>query len=350
MPDNNDEISLKEFIIKLRGLFAYLYSKRLLIIVVTLAGGILGVAYAIISKPRYTGKLNFVLVGSSNTGNLASLAGQFGIDLSNSSGDDVFQGDNIVELLKSQKIVRRSIFTMLPDSSDLLINLLARESGMMKKWQQNEYVKQHLPFSINQIGVDLVQDSLFRELYVLVTEKYLTVEKTDKKLSFYSVSTLSKSDKISAYLTTNLVKEAALFYIETKTKVAKDNLGMLQREADSIRRKLGGSISSAASATDETFNLNAALQINRASFQNSQFQIQVLATAYGEVVKNLEIAKITLQKETPLFQIIDAPSFPLKEEKKSKLLFLFAGGFVAAFLMTCWLITKRIYLKIMSHV
>ena len=45
---------------------------------------------------------------------------------------------------------------------------------------------------------------------------------------------------------------------------------MLQNEADSLRRVLGGAITSAGSQTDHTFNLNPAYQVQRSGAQQSQ--------------------------------------------------------------------------------
>ena len=113
--------------------------------------------------------------------------------------------------------------------------------------------------------------------------------------------------------------ETANFYINTKTSIAKSNLSMLQKEADSLRRLIGGSITSNASEVDRTFNLNPALQVQRTNIQKGQVNTTVLSTAYSEVVKNLELAKINLQKETPLYQIIDVPEIPLKAIRTSKI-------------------------------
>jgi uncharacterized protein involved in exopolysaccharide biosynthesis len=116
---------------------------------------------------------------------------------------------------------------------------------------------------------------------------------------------------------------------------------MLQHEADSLRNLLGIAITATASQADLTFNLNPAYQVQRSGSQKSQIQATVLGTAYGEVVKNLELAKITLQKQTPLYQVIDEPSLPLKMETKSKLIFLLAGGFFAGILICTILIIRK---------
>jgi uncharacterized protein involved in exopolysaccharide biosynthesis len=73
--------------------------------------------------------------------------------------------------------------------------------------------------------------------------------------------------------------------------------------------------------------------------------VQVNTAMLAEMVKNLEAAKMTLEKETPLIQVIDSPILPLKKEKIGRLkttvtLGLLAGCMVIIFLLgRLWLRT-----------
>jgi sulfopyruvate decarboxylase TPP-binding subunit len=344
-PGHKDEVSFKDLLLIFKRWIAFLFTKWLFIVIVGIIGGVLGLLYALFAKPKYEAELVFVLSNGSSSSGLAGLAGQFGIDLSSGSGTDAFQGDNIMELFKSRNIVKRALFRPLEGKSDILINLLARESKLAESWEKKERLRGSFPFKGGINEERGLQDSLFRELYEIVLKKYLFIEKVDKKLNFYSVASKSSDETLSIELTRNLVNEAAAFYIETKTKTARANLKMMQHESDSLRYLLGNAINSTAFATDQTFNLNAALETSRTPVRKNQVQAEVLGTAYGEVVKNLEIAKITLQKETPLFQIIDYPEAPLKKIRKSKSIHLVLGGVVFSFLYMCFLLFREWYRK-----
>jgi hypothetical protein len=340
MPITEEQISLADLLQKLKEWFAYLKSKWLTIVIVGLVGAILGFAYSRLVKPTYKADLTFVLSSNSKTSSLASLAGQFGLDIG-SMTDDVFEGDNIIELFKSQRIIKGALFKKVDDSSKTLINLFIEETELQKAWKQKENIKDLIPFPDDVTKLTPVQDSLVSEIHDMIIKRYLTLDKVDKKLSFYNVSTKSEYGNLSYYLTTYVAKEAANFYIETKTKTAKQNLNMLQHEADSIRNLLGGFITSTAEATDQTFNLNPAYQVHRTPVQQNQIGVSVLGAAYTEIVKNLEIAKITLQKETPLYQIIDTPFMPLKRIKVSGIITGAAGGFFAGLFIVLYLLVKK---------
>jgi uncharacterized protein involved in exopolysaccharide biosynthesis len=62
-----------------------------------------------------------------------------------------------------------------------------------------------------------------------------------------------------------------------------------------------------------------------------------------ELVKQTELAKVTLRKETPLIQVIDRPILPLPKEKFGKAKGILLGGVLAGFLTVLGLISRRIF-------
>lgn len=339
MSENTDEISLKDLILKIREWWRYLLSKWVIVLIAGLVGGAAGLLYAIKKKPTYTGTLTFVLSNDSKSGGgLASLAGQFGLDVGNGGSNGAFEGENIIELLKSRRIIKGALFKKDTITNKTLINIIGENAGFFNGWLKNERLNKFIPFPTDVNKITPIQDSLINVIYSFVVKNYLTVSKPDKKLSFYQIAVTSPFENVSVCLTKIVVDEAAKMFIITKTKTSRENLNMLQREADSIRARLSGTIYESATKVDQTFNLNPALQTQRVPIQQNQVQMQVLGAAYGEVVKNLEIAKITLQKETPLYQTIDEPISPLEKVKFGKikgiLLGIIAGGVCSIFFLS----------------
>ena len=338
--NNKDGISSGELIKQIGKFIRYLLSKWLLIVIAGILGGLLGFVYAINTKPTYSASLNFVLSNNtSSTGGLMSFANQFGLNIG--SDDDVFAGDNIITLMKSRRMVQQALFGKPDSQKETLLNIFVKDQKIDKEWQQNERTKNAYPFPDNANAMTLVQDSLARNIYTSVINDKLDVLQPEKNESIYAVTSTSENEVFSYYLTKYLVDSTSAFYIATKTSTAKQNLNMLQHEADSIRRVLGGAITSAGSQTDLTFNLNPAYQVQRSGAQQSQVSATALGQAYGQVLQSLEVAKITLQKETPLYQIIDAPTLPLTMSKPSKLVSIIIGGIIAGFLVCCFIIISK---------
>ncbi|MEP6682005.1 MAG: hypothetical protein ABJA35_02050 [Parafilimonas sp.] len=341
---NNDEISLQKIVQQTGEYIRYLFSKWLIIVIAGIFGGVLGLVYAYNAKPTYTAALNFVLSSgsSSSGGGLMGFASQFGLNL-NSSDDDAFSGDNIITLMKSRKMVQEALFLPMPQSNKSLLNSYITDNEINKGWSESDKLKNVYPFPDDATKMSLVQDSIFRIIYNSIQNDMLNVLKPDKDQNIYVVTTTSTSQLFSYYLTKYLVNVTSSFYISTKTSSAKDNLVMLKHEADSLRGVLSGAIVSAGSQTDLTFNLNPAYQVQRSGVQENQARASALGQAYGQVLQSLEIAKITLQKEMPLYQIIDEPTLPLYEDKPGKLLSLIVGGFLGGVLICAFLIFKKVF-------
>jgi len=345
---NKDSITFRDITNQVIATFKYLFSKWLIILIAGIIGGAAGVLYAYLSKPSYSATLNFVL--SSNTSSSSSLMGlasQFGVNLGNDN-DDVFSGDNIITLMTSRRMVQQALFDKPQNINESLLNFYIRNEKLNEGWQEKDRTKNAYPYPDNPSKMTLVQDSLFKTIYDDLQKNVLDVSKPNDNESIYEVTTTSDNDTFSYYLTKYLVDATSSFYISTKTSTAKENLDMLLKEADSLRNVLGGAITSAGSQTDLTFNLNPAYQVQRSGAQQSQARAGALGQAYGQVLQNLEIAKITLQKETPLYQIVDEPTLPLTMDKPSKLVSLIVGGFLAGFLVCCFLIGKRFYRSLIT--
>lgn len=340
--NNQEEVSFKDIIKRIQQIVKYLLSKWLIIVVVGILGGLLGLVYASVTKPKYKATLNFVLSTGSSTGRFTGLANQFGLSLGDDN-DNVFSGDNIITLMKSRRMVQQVLFKKPANSIESLLNVFIRDNKLNEGWQKNARTKNAYPFPDDPSKMTLVQDSLFRTIYNSVQKDMLNVLKPEIDQSIYAVTTTSKNPEFSYYLTKYLVAVTSAFYIDTKTSTAKQNLDMLQKEADSLRNVLGGAITAAGSQTDYTFNLNPAFQVQRSGAQQSQARAAALGQAYGQVLQNLEIAKITLQKETPLYQVIDEPTLPLEATKPGRLTSIIIGGFLGGILACVVLIAIKVY-------
>lgn len=330
-----EEVSIDDLFLKLRSIIKYLFSKWIFLLIAGLigAGYFLYTAYS--AKPTYTATLTFVLSTGSQGGG-GGLASLLGVDLGGAK-NDVFSGDNIITLFKSKRIMKTVLFKKPPDSNDVLINIILKENKWDKKWKSLERTKNHIPFPSDGTKLTLIQDSLFRVIYTVVAGNYVNISRT-KNLAVYELSTTSTNEVFACYVTKFLMDETAKFYIDAKTSSAKQAVQLLQKETDSVKGSLYGSISTAAAETDRTFALNPALQAQKSSIQKSQVKTGVVASAYAELLRNLELAKINLQKENPLYQIIDSPELPLVQNEKSKIKAAVFGFVLGAFLVTAFLL------------
>ncbi len=318
----------------------FLLSKWKLIMIVALIFGLIGLGLALLKKITYKSELTFVLSNDDNN-DLSSLTSQFGINLG-SGNNDAFSGDNIINLFKSLKMIQWALFQKVPGKNVKLLDIYVKENKMEKKFLNDDRLRHVLPFPDNDTKLTPLQDSLLRQIRTDIVEKNLTVERPDNKLSFFKIQTIFSDEVFSCYFTKYLVDATSKLYIDTKTTSARENLAMLQGEADSINHLINSAITATGSATDQVFNLNPALQIQRAPVYKSQFKATVNEAAYTEVMKNLELAKITLQKQSPIYLILDEPHLPLERIGQGKLVSTLTGLIVGGICGTLYLIIRKI--------
>jgi len=344
-----DEVGFKDLILILRDWFIYIKSKWLIIFLAGVIGAAIGFYYALIQKPTFTATLTFALEddkpsGGGGLSGALGLASSLGIDLGTGAGG-AFSGANLIELMKSRTLIEKSLLNPITVGKEKfsLAEYYINNSKLRKVLEKNsDLANIHYVIDDNRSNFSLQKDSILGEIYnSIVFGGALNVSQKDKKVSIISVEVKSENEFFSKELSESVVKEVSEFYIETKSKKAKINVAILQKQADSIRFELNTAISGVAQASDNTFNLNPALIIKKTPSTRRQIDVQANTAILTQLVTNLEMAKVTLLKETPLIQVIDKPILPLHKEKIGKLKNLLIGGFLAAFLVIIFVLLKR---------
>lgn len=346
---NNDEITLKELIEKGKEWYVYFLLQWKIIVLAGFIGAVLGLGYSFMKKPIYTATLSFALENekSGGSGGLMSLASQFGIDLGGSGGG-IFEGANLIELFKSRNMIEQALLKPVFYKGDTisLAEMYIQNNEWRKSWNKKPKLAkiQFIPETKRKYFTR-IHDSILGVISSNLSRFNLAVAQKDKKLSIITMDVISSNELFSLYFCENLAKQVGQFYIATKSKKARTNLEILKRQTDSIRGELNYAIAGVASANDNTFNLNPALNIRRVPSAKKQVDVQANTAILTELVKQSELAKVALRRETPLIQVLDRPILPLKKERFGKLKGIVLGGFIAGFLTIFVLIMKRLILK-----
>jgi uncharacterized protein involved in exopolysaccharide biosynthesis len=352
----HDEISLKELMLKLGEWWSYFLSRWVIILIAGILGGGIGLTYAWLTKPSYKAVVTFALEDDKGSGGGLSgalgLASSLGIDLGTNAGG-AFSGANLIELMKSRKIVGKTLLESYENEGKkkILANDLLVISKLGSKLAAKSDQFQNFSFSgvENPDNLNIQQDTVIKLLYDYLFEKnILSIAQKDKKISIITVEVNANNELFSKLFAEQLVKNVSDFYVETKSKKAKTNVAILQKQADSIRNELNQAITGVAVSSDNTYNLNPALNVNRVPSTKKQVDVQANTAILTQLVTNLEMAKVTLMRETPLIQLIDRPTLPLKKDKPGKLKSLILGGLLAGFLALVFLIVQRLGKQIMQ--
>lgn len=330
----DDEISLKELILKIREWYLYLLTKWKIILLVGILGGAVGFFYARSKKPIYTATTTFVFEDArvGGMGQYAGLAALAGVNLGGGGGG-LFQGDNLLELYKSRTMLQKTLLSngIFDGKNDLLINRYIQINKLREMWSKSPKLK-NLNFAIPPDRYTRAHDSVITNIIGTINKSYLKVDKPDKKLGIIDVEVKSSDEQFAKVFNERVVETVNQFYVETRTKKQNANIRILQHQADSVKRMLNAAIGGTAASIDANPNANPALQVLRVPSQRKQIDVQANSAIYAEIVKNLEMAKLSSRQDAPLIQVVDEPVYPLPKIVKGKvttaLLFAIGIGFI----------------------
>lgn len=322
---SDETIPLKNIFIKLFDWFSYIKKKWLIIVLFSFLGGVIGFLYAMKQPKTFVAKLIFILEegknSGSNLGGLASLAGQFGVDFGNTSGGSVLTGDNILLYFKSPSLAKEVLLSTYNKNSTIADEYV-RVYGLDKTWSKNENVNfdsfNKLYKSSNRTRLG---DSLINVIISEINDSQFTVGKVDKKASFIEVIANMKDESLAKVYCERIVNRVVERYISIKTQRQKSTVDKLQKRVDSITSLLNQRTYISASMQNSTsiMDLNPLYKTgNTVKMETTMRDKAMLGTIFASVTQNLEIAKFTLNQETPVIQIIDSPTYPLKVQKASK--------------------------------
>jgi hypothetical protein len=341
-----DEISLKELLLKGKEWFDYLFSKKILIISLSIVGALLGFGYAkYYTKPMYTSKITFTMEQKGSSGGLGDIASMVGLgDLGGGGSSGMFGGENILFLMKSDRIIHEAL--KMPNEQlqgDHLLNeyLRIHFKAALKQKKINLF-----PKALDSVVFSRAQDSLLQVVTKQIRETQLVAERLDKKNSIINLAVTDENEQWAFLFSQLLIQHAIDLYMDIKLGKLLDTETTLMNKRDSIRGVLDGSITTLAFETD--LNSHTPLMRYKTNQAKKQIDVQMLTAMYGDIVKNLEINRFTKSQEEPIIEIIDEPMMPLEKVQFGKLKGVLIGGFLAAFLVMGVLIGRKVLKGVMS--
>lgn len=327
---DNKEFSILFLMESIKNWLNYLlYNSKKIII---LSSSILAISllYNYVKSPTYYARTSFVLDSESSSnsiGDIASLASLAGINASSFiDASSLFQIDNIQELYRSSSMLKETLLTrsLFGNKNELLINRFGQEEKINKKW--------------NNLGIDFsnesllssksrLHDSVLFEAVKIIKENYLIVDKPSRKTTILEIGFDHKDEIFAKSFNENLVSIVNNFYFKTKTRKTGENLKILQRQADSVKKVLDKSILILAEKDQSIPNPNPLTKVSLVPYQKALVDVQANGAIYQEIVTQLELAKVTHRNKTPLIQIIDKPTLPLENSRLKFFECLFYGLF-----------------------
>ena len=329
---NTEEATLKDVIISIRDYRRELKKKFILISTVLIISIISGLVYSSIQKDKFEAVLSFIVEGQSEGPNLSSISGmasQFGLDLGGSSSS-TFSQQNVIELLKSRKVIESTLSKscIVNNEEDILLNHYISINNMIEDGENISF------FSSSK-------DSITNIIWKEIIEFKIDLSYQNDEANILNLTYTSTNSEFAKNFTELLVEEISQMYSHYQTEKTKKSLKNLELRSDSIFRELKNSERNFARVKDRNLRvINASGRLDEIQYMR---EVQVLNAIYLELIKNTELVKMNLLNETPIIQLIDVPVLPLEySNRSSKLFWVFSFSFLALFLVSFLIILRKL--------
>ncbi len=352
MEEKKDEISLVELYTKFWSGLVALWRKKWLIIGVGVVAGLIGFTYAWLTPIKYKAKLSFIVEQPGTSSRMSALSGlvsNFGFGSLGGEKGLYDNQANLMSYFKSRSVIEEALLLEIPNTKQTYAQQFASVYGWEEEWQNDPNLS-HVNFNDAKASGEFTiqEDSLLFEMYTFILEEeLLSISIPDDDGSIIVMDFTSKSQEIAHNFSSTLLDVVCKNYLAAKTRLAKENVEILQAQTDSVRKVLNQALIGSAYATDEVFGLNPAFIVERVPEGQKRVDIQVSSAILEELVKNLEMAKVRLMDQTPLIEVIDRPKYPLEQVKNGKIItsikFALAGVIVFAAILLIGRMVRRLH-------
>jgi hypothetical protein len=341
-----EEITLKELILKVKELFLEVPKNWLLVVLVPLPF-VLFFSYQLYKTPvTYTSELTFMMNDDEGGGALGGLAESLGF----SGGKSEFNLEKMMSLLKSRNIVQQGLFekSELDGKVDFFANHIIRKYGFHEKWEDSEKLKDFI-FRTNEVdSFSRTEYQVLKSVFAKVIGSANTVGMLSSKINedtgIMTMNMASIDEGLSIMLLNSLFEKLSTFYIDKTIEKQKQIYEITKSKADSLLGVMNSAQLNLLKIKDTQRNLT--LNQYRSEELSLERDYQTSLIAYGVAIKNKEIADFSLKSKIPFVQSIDLPIPPLLPTSKSMMTYIkqgIIGGIIGVFLAIAFIIGRKIY-------
>lgn len=334
--------------IDLIALLKTVFVARRFVIKTTILFAVLGIILAVVSPTKYTASSTFVpqlSEGQTNSplGGLASLAG---INLSAIMGGQPQEiSPSLYPQIAESVPYRLALLDATVESNTSFRDYILSQSGgvailpLLKKYtiglpglllNKQTDNNENLDTSLFQITE---QDKDLFELLAMV----VSIEVDDQE-GLVSISVELADRMVAAQLAQAATDLLQSNIIAFKSQSARNNLDFIESQFESKRKEFEEIQDSIAIFKDQNLNITSALYQNQLTRLESQFT--VISSVFQELAGQVEQAKIQVNKDTPIFTIIEPVSVPLERSKPKRTITVIIWTFLGAVFSVGWVLVK----------
>lgn len=347
----DDEITLKELILKLQEFAREIWSNKFVIAAVSIFIAGLFIANTLRKDVIYESAISFTLLGGKTKPTVAY----------SPYGDMEFgfvESNKIKELARSSRIMYNVLlsFVSVDGKSDFISNHLIDIYQLNQEWSKENVIPKLSLDAYRFTTSDLraFKEKDFRAINTvheltsgntLKSEKGLVNLNYDDKSDIFNLNVKSLNSDLSDVLSKLIYDELSDFYLNETVAKPKEAFEKISNEADSTLILLNSTERKLAFANDRNRGLTSS--INQININKLSSEVERLRSAYNQLFESKQRLAFSLSQDQADFQIIDQTYIPIPE-KPSLLKNTLIGLFLGAFLSTIYIIGRKIILDAMA--
>jgi capsule polysaccharide export protein KpsE/RkpR len=326
-PKADDEITLKDIILKIQQWFSIVWPYRVRIIGLSLMVGVASVVYTkFIKWPIYTASYQlFFQEESGGLGGAMRLASSFGLGI---GGGSASTSATVQEFLTSRSNAVNALMTNYPEG-----RLIDRYYQLSLEEDEEFRAEYESKFGTSQ----RYTDSVLTEVHIALIEECLS-SSFDEETGVLSFSVVSYDEKFTYDLAMSLVNNTSDQFIEWDREKGHETVRGFQGKVDSIEVAIDKTLIKLGEYQDQNNSLISA--VDRMEQMRLTIDLEAGKVAYGEYIKALEMTKAELLNLQPPFKYFDSPTFPLYKDDGSAAKAGVFGSIITGFLLVLFFIGR----------
>lgn len=325
------EESNKTITLDIKGLFDLIWINKILIVLITTVFIIVGAIYAFTAKEEYVA-VGKILPEVSNSGSggslggLANLVGIGGFELGLKNNTDAIRPDLYPDVLKSTPF-------FLALFNEKLINL----NGDSLKFEEFYHINIEDNEESSEASLKLYKGKPESVIVLnrLTNDRIKNLQQRitgsiDKQSGMISISVKMPDPVIAAQIADYAMKYLTSYVTSYRTKKLLKEVDFLGSKVAAAKGEFYQDQSRKAQYSDQF--ASATIRLKSADIQRERIEsdYKLSSSLYNELLKKYEEAKLKLQQETPIFQILEPPVAPTNKSEPRKSIILIISAIVGA--------------------
>ena len=324
----DDEITLKDIILKIQEWWSIVWPQKNTIIAASLAIGLMAALYTkFIAKPTYTA--SYQLFFQEEGGGLSSamrLASSFG--LGGLGGGGASSSATVQEYLTSRSNIAHAMTAELENG-----RLIDRYYAEVLEESEEFKAEYQAKFGTNQRYTDSIITTVFKSL-----NEGVVGASFDEESGVLGFNVTTEDESFTYDLATQLVTNTEEQFKDWKREKGQDAVNAFQGKVDSLELAIDATLRRLGEFSDQNTSLISS--VDKIKETRLMIDMEALKVAYGEYIKGLEMSKAELLNLEGPFKYFDEPIYPLEKTKGSAAKAGIFGSVITGFLLVLFFIGR----------